>query len=80
MRDVLIKPTGKEILGKRLGSPGTPFYQDCLPDTGCSASVIAADLVRTYGLIMDRYRFKPLKNVNGDSVKVIGSVTFEVVY
>ena len=29
---------------------------------------------------MDRYRFKPLKNVNGNSVKVIGSVTFEVVY
>ena len=29
---------------------------------------------------MDRYRFKPLKNVNGKSVKVIGSVTFEVVY
>ena len=80
MRDVLIKPTGQEILGKRLGSPGTPFYQDCLPDTGCSASVIAADLVRTYGLIMDRYRFKPLKNVNRNSVKVIGSVTFEVVY
>ena len=29
---------------------------------------------------MDRYRFKPLKNVNGNSVKVISSVTFEVVY
>ena len=42
--------------------------------------MIAADLVPTYGLIMDRYRFKPLKNVNGNSVKVIGSVTFEVVY
>ena len=42
--------------------------------------MIAADLVRTYGLVMDRYRFKPLKNVNGNSVKVIGSFTFEVVY
>ena len=42
--------------------------------------MIAADLVLTYGLVMDRYRFKPLKNVNGNSVKVIGSVTFEVVY
>ena len=29
---------------------------------------------------MDRYRFKPLKNFIGNSVKVIGSVTFEVVY
>ena len=48
MRDMLIKPTGQEIIrdhSKRLGSPGTPFYQDCLPHTGCSASVIAADLV-----------------------------------
>ena len=81
MRDVLIKPTGQEILNKQgLGAPGTPFYHNCLPDTGCSASVIAANLVRTYGLVMDRYRFKPLKNVNGESVKVIGSVTFEVTY
>ena len=81
MRDVLIKPTGQEILNKRgLGAPGTPFYHDCLPDTGCSASVIAATLVRTYGLVMDRHRFKPLKIVNGEAVKVIGSVTFEVIY
>ena len=29
---------------------------------------------------MDRCRFKPLKNVNGESVKVIGSVTFKVIY
>ena len=45
-----------------------------------AASMIAANLVRTNGLVMDRYLFKPLKKVNGESVKVIGSVTFEVIY
>ena len=54
MRDVLIKPTGQEVL-ERLGFPGTPFYKDCLPDTGCSASGIAADLVKTGELVMDRH-------------------------
>ena len=60
MTDVLITPTGQEVYGpkEKLKPPGTPFYHECLPDTGCSASVISADLVRTYGLVL-RQCFQP---------------------
>ena len=82
MTDVLITPTGQEVYGpqEKLKPPGTPFYHECLPDTGCTASVIPADLVRTYGLVLDRQRTRKLKNVNGTPVKVIGSVTFKICY
>jgi hypothetical protein len=82
MTDALITPTGQEVYGpqEELKPPGTPFHHDCLPDTGCSASVISADLVRTYGLVLDRQRTRKLKNVNGSPVKVIGSVTFDISY
>ena len=82
MTDVLITPTGQEVYGpqEELKPPGTPFNHNCLPDTGCSASMIFADLVRTYGLVLDRQRTRKLKNVNGTPVKVIGSVTFEISY
>ena len=82
MTDALITPTGQEIYGpqEKLKPTGTPFYHDCLPDTGCSTSMISADLVRTYGLVLDRQRTRKLKNVNGTPVKVIGSVIFEICY
>ena len=82
MTDILITPTGQEVYGsqEKLKPPGTPFYHDCLPDTGFPASMISADLVRTYGLVLDRQRTRKLKNVNGTLVKVIGSVTFDISY
>ena len=66
MTDALITPTGQEIYGpqEKLKPTGTPFYHDCLPGTECSASVISADLGRTYGLVLDRQRTRKLKNVN----------------
>ena len=82
MTDVLITPTGQEVYDpqEKLKPPGTPFYHDCVPDTGCSASMISADLIGTYGPVLDRLRTRKLKNVNGTPVKVIGSVTFEIYY
>ena len=42
--------------------------------------MILADLVSTYGLVLDRQRTRKLKNVNGTLARVIGSVTFEISY
>ena len=69
MEDVKIKPV-----------IGTPFRFDVFPDTGCYQSIISLDLVRTYGLNIDRGRVKKIKAVNGARMECSGSVSFTVIY
>ena len=69
MEDVKIKPV-----------IGTPFRFDVFPDTGCYQSIISLDLVRTYGLNLDRGRVKKIKAVNGGRMECSGSVSFTVIY
>ena len=54
MKDVEIEPT-----------KGKPFKFNIFPDTGCYQSLIASDLVKTYGMQVDRNRVKKIKAVDG---------------
>ena len=81
MEDVIIKPTGQGT--SRTGIehvPGTPFKFDVFPDTGCYQSLVSSDLVRTYGMNVDRGRTKMIRAVDGGAMQCNGSVSFEATY
>ena len=69
MEDVEINP-----------SKGTPLKFNVFPDTGCYQSLVASDLVKTYGMQVDRNRVKKIKAVDGGQMECSGSVAFQVTY
>ena len=69
MEDVEIKP-----------AKGTPFKFNVFPDTGCYQSLVASDLVKTYGMQVDLNRVKKIKAVDGRQMECSGSVAFQVTY
>ena len=82
MEDVLINPTSQKTRnGSRMvNCTGTPFRFDVFPDTGCYQSLISEDLVRMYGMGLDRTRTKRIRAVDGNCMKCSGSVSFEATY
>ena len=69
MEDVKIKP-----------AKGIPFKFNVFPDTGCYQSLVASDLVKTYGMQVDRNCVKKIKAVDGGQMECSGSVAFQVTY
>ena len=69
MEDVKIKP-----------AKGTPFKFNIFHDTGFYQSLVASDLVKTYGMQVDRNRVKKIKAVDGGQMECSGSVAFQVTY
>ena len=69
MKDVEIKP-----------AKGTPFKFNVFPDTGCYQSLVASNLVKTYGMQVDRNRVKKIKAVDRGQMECSGSVAFQVTY
>ena len=80
MRDVLIKPTGHRNNSTCLTKEGTAFNFDAFPDTGCQQSLVSADLVSAYGMVLDPRRTKQIQAVDGGDVPCSGSVTFKAPY
>ena len=80
MRDVLIKPTGHRNNNTCLAKEGTAFNFDVFPDTGCQQSLVSADLVSAYGMVLDPRRTKQIQAVDGGDVPCSGSVTFKAPY
>ena len=69
MEDVKIKP-----------AKGRSFKFNIFPETGCYQSFVASDLVKTYGMQVDRNRVKKIKAVDGGQMECSGSVAFQVTY
>ena len=69
MEDVKIKP-----------AKGKPFRFKVFPDTGCYQSLVASDLVKTYGMQFDRNRVKKVKAVDGGQMECSGLVAFQLTY
>ena len=57
---------------------GQKFVTDVLPDTGCSQTIIAKDMVDTNNIVFDRSKKKKIKNASNEPMKCNGTVAFEV--
>ena len=57
---------------------GRKFFKEVLPDTGCSQTIIAKDLVCTNNMAIDRSKKKNIKNASDERMACEGTVTFEV--
>ena len=59
MRNVTIIPDGR----------GTAYKKDCLPDTGCTQSLISEDIVRKTGMRIDTNMKKKIRAVNDQKLE-----------
>ena len=57
---------------------GQKFVTDVLPDTGCSQTIIAKDMVDTNNIVFDRSKKKKIKNASNEPMQCNGTVAFEV--
>jgi hypothetical protein len=70
MRDVMIIPDGQGMACKK----------DCLPDTGCTQSLISEDIVRETGMKIDTNTKKKIRAVNDQKLECSGTATFTAKY
>ena len=70
MRNVTIIPNGR----------GATYKKDCLPDTGCTQSLISEDIVRGTGMRVDTSAKKKIRAVNDQKLECSGTVTFTAEY
>jgi len=70
MRNVMIIPDGQ----------GTACKKDCLPDTGCTQSLISEDIVRETGMKIDTNTKKKIRAVNDQKLECSGTATFTAKY
>ena len=71
-------PVAKVTICPRGG--GFPFKFRIIPDTGCTQSVIAADVVKSRKLRIDRHDKKKIFSASNGLMNCQGSVTFDVRY
>ena len=74
MKDVKIRPFKAN---QGLGKINT---LDMFPDTGCQQTLVAEDLVRACGLVLDQTKNKKIKSVDGIRVPYSGSTSFRATY
>ena len=70
MQNVTITPHGQ----------GRASTRDCLPDTGCTQSLISEDIVKSTGMRADTSMKKKIKAVNDQKLECSGTVTFTATY
>ena len=68
MRDVRVTPR----------DGGAPFTFNVCPDTGCTQTLVSADVARQKGLTVDTRSRKRVRAVNGQKLDCLGTVTFDI--
>ncbi len=70
MRNITISPNGHRKVCTR----------DCIPDTGCTQSLISEDIVLANGRRIDTRLKKKIKAANDQKLECSGAVTFTAEY